>query len=204
MVSSLWPLLLLPSSLALHPSPGCGLPPPDLPRPGESLHLQLQVEDPLLGQVSREYRLHLPLHWDLASPAPLVLDYHWYGGSIESHVTDGHDFEGVADEEEEGGPLVVTPLGMGDYPGESWRHSWNCSSTWGPLGEMCETDREVWGEAHCFSSCSSYCEPGPALHSCEWTTCYDDVFFTERLLDQVRDWYNLHKFIIQHSFSGPS
>ena len=68
-----------------------------------------------MGSVSRKYRVHLPSHWgDNSLPRPLLLDYHGWTEHAGGHEDDGHDFFAVADEDEEGGFLLVTPEGMGD------------------------------------------------------------------------------------------
>ena len=68
-----------------------------------------------MGSVSRKYRVHLPSHWgDNRLPRPLLLDYHGWTEHAGGHEDDGHDFFTVADEDEEGGFLLVTPEGMGD------------------------------------------------------------------------------------------
>ena len=45
-------------------------------------------------KVTRHYRLHIPLHFDTTniSPVPLLLDYHGWSGTANSHENDGHDF----------------------------------------------------------------------------------------------------------------
>ena len=75
----------------------------------------MQVIDPLLGPVSRAYRLHLPAHWPLTNniPLPLLVDYPGWTENMIGHERDSM-FYAVADEDEEGGFLLVTPKGMGD------------------------------------------------------------------------------------------
>ena len=70
----------------------------------------------------------------------------------------------------------------------------------GPLGPMCDTNRcecvklklstrlkrfccfrSRWGEIACYDSCGG-CSPSSG---CQWTTCYDDVAFTEAVIDEV-------------------
>ena len=74
----------------------------------------------------------------------------------------------------------------------------------GPLGPMCDTNRcefvklmsskkmlthfkrfscfrSRWGEIDCYDSCGG-CNPSSG---CQWTTCYDDVAFTEAVIDEV-------------------
>ena len=52
------------------------------------------------------------------------------------------------------------------------------SRTDGPLGSPCDTNLI---NATCYTSCSS-CTPGP---SCDWTSCHDDVAFTQVVLYEV-------------------
>ena len=75
----------------------------------------MQVVDPLLGPVSRAYRLHLPVHWPITNniPRPLLVDYPGWTENMIGHEKDSM-FYAVADEDEEGGFLLVTPKGMGD------------------------------------------------------------------------------------------
>ena len=127
-------LLWLPSCLALRPSPGCGSPLPHQPAPGHSHAAKLPFTDPLMGQVERDYRLHVPQHFDTSNtaPTPLLIDYHGWGGNDHSHETDGHDFFRVADEDTDGGFLLASGRGMGDVGHEKDWGSWNCSRTTGP------------------------------------------------------------------------
>ena len=88
--------------------------------PGEHHHLDhppklSKVVDPLLGPVSRAYRLHLPAHWPMSNdvPRPLVVDFPGWTENMIGHERDSM-FYVVADEDEEGGFLLVTPKGMGD------------------------------------------------------------------------------------------
>ena len=71
--------------------------------------------DPLLGPVARAYRLHLPLHWPSTNsiPRPLLVDYPGWTENMIGHERDSM-FYAVADEDEEGGFLLLTPKGMGD------------------------------------------------------------------------------------------
>ena len=62
----------------LSQSDGCGLPLPDQPENGFSYRFYVQVDDPLMGSVEREYLLHLPTHFKASNDitVPLILDYH--------------------------------------------------------------------------------------------------------------------------------
>jgi len=133
-----------PSLIAVTPSGGCGAPLPTIPHPGHSHNHPILVEDPVKGSVYRNYRLHLPMHWPRENdvPLPLLLDFHGWTGNAMGHESDGHNFYQVADEDMEGGFLLVTPKGAGSVNGsEHGWGSWNISKTQGPLGDVCETNR---------------------------------------------------------------
>merc|ERR1712032_1731964 len=94
------------------------------------------------------------------------------------------NFFAVADEDEFGGFLVVSPEGMSDVGEPPYGHgwgSWNVSQSKGPFGDICETDRDNWEGTVCYNSCPS-CNTS---NSCEWTSCYDDVAYTLALLEKT-------------------
>ena len=103
---------------------------------------------------------------------PLVLDYHWWGGSAASHIS-RVPWSKLADTE---GFLYVAMDGMSDGS----YGSWNVSATQGPLGLTC--DPTVAEHTQCYTSCGdcSYLE-----NSCDWTSCHDDVSYTETVLYDV-------------------
>jgi len=174
--------LLVPGCFSANPSLGCGKPLPSIPRPGHSHNNPIEVVDPLLGPVSRAYRLHLPAHWPMTNniPLPLLVDYPGWTENMIGHERDSM-FYAVADEDEEGGFLLVTPKGMGDVGEEKGWGSFNISKTQGPLGNVCDTNRQHWGEITCYDSCQ-FCDP---FNSCDFSSCYDDTVFTETLLDKI-------------------
>jgi len=181
------PLLLLVLSAywcitAAEPrsSVGCGSDLPHGIHPGHSHDFSVVVEDPVMGSVNRNYRLHVPANYNKDVAAPLVVDYHGWTGNSHSQERYSHFVE-VADMEE-GGFLVATPDGMGDAPGGSMG-SFNCSRTDGPLGPPCDPDRTRWGEITCYDSCP-LCDP---LNSCDWSSCYDDIAFTRAMITAVSD-----------------
>ena len=59
--------------------------------------------------------MHLPAHWPMSNdvPRPLVVDFPGWTENMIGHERDSM-FYVVADEDEEGGFLLVTPKGMGD------------------------------------------------------------------------------------------
>ena len=56
------------------------------------------------------------------------------------------------------------------------------------LGYQC--CRTQWGEITCYDSCGG-CDPSSG---CQWTTCYDDVAYTEAVVDEV--YYKGEKSIV--------
>ena len=154
------------------PSEGCGS--INHHHPGNNHKYHVTVEDPLKGSVGRDYILHVPANFDPDNnvAVPLVLDYHWWGGSAASHIS-RVPWSKLADTE---GFLYVAMDGMSDGS----YGSWNVSATQGPLGLTC--DPTVAEHTQCYTSCGdcSYLE-----NSCDWTSCHDDVTYTETVLYDV-------------------
>ena len=71
--------------------------------------------------------------------------------------------------------------------GEGWQGSWNVSRTEGRLGLTCDP-QNFTHSGTCFTSCGggdcSYLED-----SCDWTSCHDDLAFTEAVLYRVLSTY---------------
>ena len=179
--------LLLSSLLSMAssaPSAGCGQVMPDKPHPGRHQKVPVVVEDPVQGETVREYGLHLPLHYSLSNtePVPLVLDYHGWTGTIHNQMV-SMPWRDVADMDQTGF-IYVAMGGMNDVEaGGSWG-SWNVSRDVGPLGKTC--DPSLHQDYPCYNSCGdcSYLE-----NSCDWTSCHDDVAFTEAALLQILSSY---------------
>lgn len=76
---------------------------------------------------------------------------------------------------------MLWPNGMADSPNQMG--SWNCSSTFGPKGVTCDTNREQWGQIECYDSCP-LCSP---TDSCDWTSCYDDIGFLDFIIQGIAD-----------------
>ena len=134
--------------------------------------------------VAREFNLHLPGHYDTTNtlPVPLVLDYHGWGGSLHSQMVNT-PWRDVADLDSPGF-LYVAMGGMSDVlDGGSWG-SWNVSRDVGPLGQIC--DPSLHQDFPCYTSCGdcSY-----LVDSCDWTSCYDDVAYTEAVITQLLSTY---------------
>ena len=163
------------------PSGGCGGPLPAQPQPGQHAMFSLAVEDPALGEVERRYSLHLPSSYLTSNsrPVSLVVDYHGWTGSASQQMEVTGRWPQVADEDPEGF-IYIAMEGMSDVVGGGSFGSWNVSRTDGPLGLTC--DPPLHGSYPCFSSCGdcSYLED-----SCDWTSCHDDLAYTEAVLYQV-------------------
>ena len=182
---SAWLTCLVPG-LSPAPSVGCGAELPPEPRPGGEARQSVSLTEPGLGEVRREFWLHLPAHYDPSNTVavPLVLDYHGWTGSASQQMS-GFYWSQVADEDE-AGFIYVAMDGMSDVVGGGNYGSWNVSRTEGPLGLTC--DPPLHGSYPCFSSCGgvncSYLED-----SCDWTSCHDDLAYTEAVLYQVLSTY---------------
>ena len=77
--------------------------------------------------------------------------------------------------------IVVVPNGADDDGGEG--RSWNAGgSSLGrtPKGQLC-TKKCDWDKTYCYDSCGKDCK------RCQWTTCLDDVSFTQAMLAKVTD-----------------
>ena len=85
-VSSLLVSLLL-GVASPAPSPGCGQPMLEQ-HPGRHHRYNVSVADPVVGEVTRSYILHLPAHYDTTNtrPTPLMLDYHGWSGTAHSDM----------------------------------------------------------------------------------------------------------------------
>ena len=55
------------------PSPGCEAPIYSHPHPGHHARFEVSVSDPLMGEVTRSYLLHLPANYDTSNTAPVPL-----------------------------------------------------------------------------------------------------------------------------------
>merc|ERR1712013_648508 len=144
----------------------------------------IEIIDPYLGLVEREYLLYLPSSYDETRPHPLVLDFHGWSGSAEGHILDSKwDIVG-----EEAGVIVVVPDGIPDS--ESGVRTWNITTEYDDeYGWRCDPDREEYGESECHYSCSEWCRPSYGCTA--GTTCYNDLAFIEQLIDRLIESFNL-------------
>ena len=112
-------------SCEAEPSLGCSAPLPDKPHPGRHHKFNITVEDPNLGEVVREFALHLPAHYDTSNavPVPLVLDYHGWGGTARDQMVH-MPWRDVADMDSTGF-IYISLQGMSDVPEGGFWGSWN-------------------------------------------------------------------------------
>ena len=149
----------------------------------------MRLSDPVQGEVTRSYILHLPASYNPANTAatPLLLDYHGYTASANLQLL-LFPWRQVADRDETGGVecqrmrpqsshhlhmsgfIYVAMDGMSDVPEGGRRHgSWNCSSSSGPLGPTC--DLSVIPSYPCYASCAASSPQGDCTYlenSCDW------------------------------------
>jgi len=137
---------------------------------GESVALTLQV-----GELERQYRLHLPRGYNPKNPFPLVLAIHGYTGNAMKLENDYTSFSRHADAN---GYVVAYPQATGFDVGGMMVTSWNdlaCNASSGPEGSICTEG------AFDYPTPPECGEPS----QCDWCSCYDDVGFIEALLDEL-------------------
>jgi len=140
----------------------------------EEKHVSFQ--DPEFGSVDRKYIQYLPSYYQEQESFPLVIDFH--GFSMNANEQRLYSKWDVLAEEE--GFVAIFPDGVPDSPSEL--RSWNINDDTGPYGDVCDRDREYWGEYECHYACSE-CDPKTSCK--EGMTCYDDVLFVEALVEIV-------------------
>ena len=167
--SVLWILI----TFAAEPGPpraseGCG----DrfLLAPGESVSRTIRV-----GELERQYRLHLPSSYDPTSATPLLLVLHGYTGDV---MTPDNEYTDFSDHADRHGYIVAYPQATGfEFEGRRIT-SWNdlgCNASPGPEGPICTEDADDY--------------PTPPEcgrpRGCDWCSCHDDVRFIAALLDEL-------------------
>ena len=110
-----------------EPSLGCSNPLPNQPHPGHHHRYTIPVEDPNLGEVTREFALHLPANYDSSNTVPvaMMLDYHGWTGTAHDQMVN-MPWSEVADEDEDGF-IYVALQGMSDVEDGGFYGSWNVS-----------------------------------------------------------------------------
>ena len=107
-------LLTTPGLSTLAPSQGCGKARPTLPHPGHHHRYEITVTDPGLGEVIREYAIHLPAHYSVDNnvAVPLLLDYHGWTGNAHDQMVH-MPWRDLADQDQPGF-IYVAMQGMND------------------------------------------------------------------------------------------
>ena len=149
-------------------SAGCGTKPPAVS--GESEAFTIGV-----GELQRQYRLHVPKGYDPQNPSPLVLVVHGYTGDVMQTENEYTSFSRHADAN---GYVVAYPQATGFEAGGQMITSWNdlaCNASPGPEGPICADG------AFDYPTPPECGQP----RQCDWCSCYDDVGFIEALLDEL-------------------
>jgi polyhydroxybutyrate depolymerase len=128
----------------------------------------------VVGDLDREYRLHLPTDYDKDTAASLVLNFHWYTGNAEM----AERASAMSQHADEHGYVVAYPQSTSF---ESSRlgtvTSWNdlaCNSSPGPEGPTCSPGFSLPFPPECG-------EPT----DCNFCSCHDDLAFVTELLDHL-------------------
>jgi len=153
---------------AVRTSVGCGANVAVLA--GESVVRTIKV-----GELEREYRLHLPAGYDTRTAVPLVLAFHGYTTSAEKLENEYTSFSRHADQN---GYVMVYPQATAFEVGGNLITSWNdlaCNASPSPDGPICTEG------AFDYPTPPECGEP----RECDWCTCHDDVAFVVALLDEV-------------------
>lgn len=136
---------------------------------GESRAFAMKV-----GELEREYLLHLPPGYDARRPSALVLAFHGYTGSAAREEAG----TGLSRHADAHGFVVVYPQGTGFAADGQLVTSWNDlagSRSKGPEGPICS------------ESAVEYPHPPECGEPtrCTWASCHDDLGFVARLLDRL-------------------
>ena len=157
-----------PSTEDARASAGCGSRPPVLG--GTSGTIAMRV-----GDLDREFVLHLPPGHQGNTPLSLMLDFHGYTGNAPGEEA----YTGLSFHADKHGYAVVYPQGTGFVTDQGQTiTSWNDlagSASPGPEGPICSD------EADKYASPPECGEPTP----CNWATCHDDLAFVGAMLDQL-------------------
>eukprot|EP00434_Breviolum_minutum_P019097 symbB.v1.2.016835.t1/scaffold1278.1/size127201/4 len=138
------------------PSAGCDL--AHWPATGQLLNETVLWREPGLPAVNRSVLTYVPTAATAATPVPLVLVFHGWGGHA-IHYHDTHTFGALAEAAGNAGDTTVEDIGSSD-------------------ALVCDPDA-IASTSTCYRSCMI--KKG-RCHPCSWTTCYDDVGFVQQLL----------------------
>ncbi len=152
-------------------SAGCGAIPPA--SPGQTVTRTLPH-----GGLQRSFRLHVPVGYDSAEPAPLVLSFHGYTSTALFNEV---STTGLSDHADQHVYIVVYPQSTAfTAPGSAQVTSWNdlsCNASPGPAGPTCSENADPY-------PCPPECG---VCGDCNWCSCHDDLGFVEALLDELED-----------------
>mmetsp|Transcript_178095 Transcript_178095/g.570824 ORF Transcript_178095/g.570824 Transcript_178095/m.570824 type:complete len:444 (+) Transcript_178095:45-1376(+) len=167
-------VLLCAAHVRLVASTEC---PTAVPNTGSLLRRNILWTETGLADVMRNYWMYVPTSYMPGVPMPLVFVFHGWG----ENGKDYHDccWGGPAQRE---GFIAVYPQGLAD--GYELYTSWNGVGSSNSSAAKMSCDPAVVGTSGaCHTSCKI--RKG-ACHSCDWTTCYDDVAFISHLLDALK------------------
>jgi polyhydroxybutyrate depolymerase len=168
MLGLVWFLVLDKADRNPQLSNGCGKAPPTAL--GETEVLSLTV-----GDLEREYRLHLPTDYDQNSSSSLVMVFHWYQGSAKEIES----ISWISSHADKNGYIAVYPQSTSfDRPSVAIT-TWNdlsCNASSGSEGPTCSEDFFWPFPPECGDD-----------RDCTWCTCYDDLAFVDQLLDELED-----------------
>jgi len=163
---------------ALNPSVGCS-------NAGylQSGSYDLTVTDPKLGSVERSFMLDAPSP-NKSGPLPLLLYYHGQFGS-SSNAANNLNFGTLG---AENGFVTAYPQGMDDSEGllPVCGTGWNTEAKQNASLDGTCSPRSAFFSC-CYKSCRKLgvCTGNGIFSNCQWSTCYDDVFFTDQMIDYI-------------------
>ena len=130
--------------------------------------LNLTDPDPRLGAYRRTYMITVPDAYDGTAATPLLIYFHGQYGSFDK------DSAGFAALGLQKGYITVSPKGMDDgHPGDT---SWSVKAE--GRTDVCTSE--------CTPTIFTSCTIVDRISSCNWATCYDDVFFFKQLLATLK------------------
>jgi polyhydroxybutyrate depolymerase len=138
-----------------------------------------------LPPVSRTYHVHVPKSIKPGRPTPLLLVFHGWGETGKGYYSN-YNFDKLGEKE---GFIGVYLEGMSDCAAGDegkdcqGKQSWNGGGTVASKNTLLTCSPEKVSVKACYSSCVA--KKG-SCHACDWTTCYDDVGFISKLLQDLR------------------
>ncbi|WP_223427338.1 alpha/beta hydrolase family esterase [Tateyamaria pelophila] len=135
-----------------------------------------------IGGVARSYRLLVPENYDPATPTPLILAFHGWGGGTDAFLGAAN----VADQSSAQGFIVAAPVGLGEGGGDASYSSWSFpGSSTGIDGDGAKICDDANTGDYSYASCKV---PGAeiAQNTCSWTHCQgDDAAFVTAFMDEL-------------------